>query len=62
VEESREVIALRQAVDRLQGIIKDVARWLRNSGHPQKAALVLKQPGSIEPGAAERAMVALTGA
>lgn len=34
-----------QEVDRLQGIIKDVTRWLRNAGHPQKAALVLKELG-----------------
>ena len=34
-----------QEVDRLQGIIKDVARWLRNAGHPQKVALVLKELG-----------------
>lgn len=42
-EELREVITLRQEVDHLQGIIKDVARWLRDSGHPQKAALVLEE-------------------
>jgi hypothetical protein len=47
-EEFREVIALRQEVDRLQGIVKDLARWLRNSGHPQKAALVLKELGRTD--------------
>jgi hypothetical protein len=38
-------IALRQEVDRLQGIIKDLARWLKGSGHPLKAALLLKELG-----------------
>jgi hypothetical protein len=45
VEEFLEVIALRQEVDRLQGIIKDLARWLKDSGHPLKAALLLKELG-----------------
>lgn len=42
-EEFREVVALREEVDRLRGIVKDTARWLRHVGHPQKAALVLKE-------------------
>jgi hypothetical protein len=42
-EKFREVMALRREVDRLQGMLKDLARWLRDSGHPQKAALVLKE-------------------
>ena len=29
------MIALCWEVDPLQGIIKDVTRWLRNAGHPQ---------------------------
>ncbi len=33
--EYREVIALHQEVDRLQDILKDLARWLRSAGHPQ---------------------------
>jgi hypothetical protein len=41
MEEFREVMALRQEVDRLQGIVRDLARWLRDAGHPLKAALVL---------------------
>ena len=45
VDEFREVIALRQEVDRLQGIVKDLARWLKESGHPLKAALLLKELG-----------------
>lgn len=44
-EEFREVIALRQEVDRLQGIVNDLARWLKGAGHPLKAALVLKELG-----------------
>lgn len=45
-EEFREVIALRQEVDRLQGIVNDLAsRWLKDAGHPQKTALVRKQLG-----------------
>ncbi len=47
-EEFREVVALRQMVDRLQGIVKDLARWLKDAGHPQKAALVLRQPGRTD--------------
>jgi hypothetical protein len=50
-EEFREVIALRQEVDCLQGIIKDLASWLKNAGHPQKAALVRKQLGRTDEGA-----------
>ena len=49
-EEFREVIALRQEVDRLQGVVKDLARWLKNAGHPQKAALVLKELGRTDEG------------
>ena len=29
------MIGLCREVDPLQGIIKDVTRWLRNAGHPQ---------------------------
>jgi hypothetical protein len=47
-EEFREMIPLRQEVDRLQGIIKDLERWLRSAGHSQKAALVLKQLGRMD--------------
>ena len=50
-EEFREVIALRQEVDRLQGIVKDLASWLKNAGHPQKAAQVRKQLGRTDEGA-----------
>lgn len=42
-EEFREVLAIHEEVDRLRGIVKDMARWLRHSGHPQKATLVLKK-------------------
>ena len=37
------MIALRGEVDRLRVIVKDTASWLKDSGHPQKAALVLKE-------------------
>ncbi len=42
-EEFREVTALREDVDRLRGIVKDTAQWLKHCGHPQKAALVLQE-------------------
>jgi hypothetical protein len=44
-EEFRAVIALHRKVDRLQGIVKRLARWLKDAGHPQKATLVLKELG-----------------
>lgn len=44
-EEFHEVIALRQEVDRMRGIVKDLASWLKNAGHPQKVAQVRKQLG-----------------
>jgi len=37
------VLELRQKVDRLRGLVEDTARWLRHSGHPVKAALVLRE-------------------
>ncbi|MDP9437809.1 MAG: hypothetical protein M3P49_03545 [Actinomycetota bacterium] len=37
------MLQLRGEVDRLRGLVEDTARWLRHSGHPVKAALVLKQ-------------------
>jgi hypothetical protein len=51
VEEFHEVIALRQEVDRLQGIVKNLAKWLKDAGHPQKAAQVRKQLGKTDGGA-----------
>lgn len=51
VEEFREVIALRKEVGCLQGIIKDLARWLKNAGHPQKAAQIRKQLPRTDEGA-----------
>lgn len=44
-------MARRQPVDRLQGIVKDLASWLKNAGHPQKAAQVRKQLGRTDKGA-----------
>jgi hypothetical protein len=29
-------------VDRLQGVVEDLARWLKDAGHPLKATLLLK--------------------
>ena len=43
VGEFDRVLELREEVDRLRGLVEDTARWLRDSGHPVKAALVLKQ-------------------
>ena len=43
VEEFSEVLALREEVDRLQGMVKDLAAWLRDHGHPVKAALIVKE-------------------
>lgn len=45
VEEFDQVLELREEVDRLGGIVRDTARWLRFSGHPVKAALLLKDLG-----------------
>jgi hypothetical protein len=50
-DEYREVLELRQEVDRLQDIVKDLARWLKDAGHPQKAARVRKQLASTDEGA-----------
>jgi hypothetical protein len=50
-DEFREVLALRHEVDRLQGIVKDLARWLKDAGHLQKAAQVRKQLASTDEGA-----------
>lgn len=38
-----EIAELRKEVDRLQGLVKDTARWLRDSGHSVKAALLRKE-------------------
>jgi hypothetical protein len=50
VREFDRVLELREEVDRLRGLIEDTARWLRDSGHPVKAALVLKQLDRRTPG------------
>ncbi len=41
-EESR---ALREEVDRLRALVEDTVRWLRDSGHPVKAALLSRELG-----------------
>jgi hypothetical protein len=43
VEEFDQVHELREEVDRLRGLVEDIARWLRDAGHPVKAALVMRQ-------------------
>ena len=40
-----EARALREEVDRLRALVEDTARWLRDSGHPVKAALLSKELG-----------------
>ena len=40
--EFNERMALRAEVSRLRDLVKDLAHWLREQGHPVKAALVLK--------------------
>lgn len=50
MEEVREMISLRREVDRLQGIVEDLASWLKNAGHPQKAAQIRKQLGRTNEG------------
>jgi hypothetical protein len=40
-----EAMALREEVDRLRALVEDTARWLRDSGHPVKAALLSKELG-----------------
>ena len=39
------MIALHRKVYRLQGIVKRLAKRLKDAGHPQEAALVLKELG-----------------
>ena len=39
------MIALRRKLDRLQAIVKKLAKRLKDAGHPQEAALVLKELG-----------------
>jgi hypothetical protein len=48
VEEFREVIALRREVDRLQGTFKDLAMWLRESGHNLMGAEIVKELGGTD--------------
>ena len=36
---------MREEVDRLRALVEDTARWLRDSGHPVKAALLSKELG-----------------
>lgn len=43
VQEFDQVLELREEVDRLRELVADTAQWLRYSGHPVKAALVMKQ-------------------
>ena len=35
----------------MQGIVKDLARWLKEAEHPQKSAQVRKQLASTDEGA-----------
>jgi hypothetical protein len=43
VDEFDQVIALRSEVDRLRKLAQETARWLRDAGHPVKAARLLKE-------------------
>lgn len=43
VDEFRQILELREEVDRLRGLMTDTVRWLRDAGHPVKAALLMKQ-------------------
>jgi hypothetical protein len=47
VEEFDQVLALRGEVDRLRTLLEDTIRWLRDSGHPVKAALLAKDLDGI---------------
>jgi hypothetical protein len=47
VEEFDHVLALRGEVDRLRILLEDPIRWLRDSGHPVKAALLAKDLDGI---------------
>jgi hypothetical protein len=42
LEQFDQVMALREEVDRLRDMLEDTIRWLRESGHPVKAALLSK--------------------
>jgi hypothetical protein len=37
------VLALRRKVDRLRELVESTSRWLRDAGHPVKAARLLKE-------------------
>lgn len=43
LSEFDEIAEFRKEIDQLQGLVKDTARWLRDSGHPVKAALLRKE-------------------
>lgn len=49
VEEFEEARALREEVDRLRALAEDTARWLRDSGHPVKAAALRRELDVAEP-------------
>lgn len=48
VEDYDEVTGLREEIRRLRGLIESTSEWLRNAGHPVKAAALLKEV-SIKP-------------
>jgi hypothetical protein len=49
VDEFRQVLELREEVDRLRDLLTDTVRWLRDAGHPVKAALLQKQINRSDP-------------
>ncbi len=53
-EEFDQVLALREEVDRLRGLVQETAWWLKNNGHPVKAGLLRRELGRI-PEAGENA-------
>jgi hypothetical protein len=48
VAEFDQVRDLRGEVERLRGLVKSTASWLREAGHPQKAARLLKELNDVK--------------
>jgi hypothetical protein len=47
VEEFEQIQALRAEVGRLRKLVESTATWLRDAGHPQKAARLLKDLNDV---------------
>ena len=43
IDESNQMLALREEVKRLRELVETTARWLRDAGHPVKAGQLLQE-------------------